>query len=77
MSEVLGVIEPVADQKLIWCIESDKFDLVLEVIGNPFVQQRTDCQRSWLALSHMVYQTFQRLPRIDDVFDEEDVFSRE
>jgi hypothetical protein len=42
MPKALGVIQPVSDQELVWCVESHELRLVLELFGDVLVQQSTD-----------------------------------
>src|SRR5687768_4748240 len=73
MAEVLRVIQPISNQKLVRRIETDESRLVLQPFGDPFVQQRTDLERPRFPLLKYSHQTIQRAPGINNIFDQKDV----
>ena len=44
MAEILRVIEPISNQKFIRSIKTNELRLESQILGNPFMEQRTDLQ---------------------------------
>src|SRR5437667_47593 len=75
--EVLGVIEPVADEERARCVESDELWLQHEVRSEMLVQQRANLQTLRVPLPQQRHQSVQRLSRIDDVLDQQNMLTPE
>src|SRR4026208_1716437 len=74
MAEVLRVIQPISNHKLVGRIETNELRVVLQSFGNPLVQQRTDLERPRLPIFKYRHQTIQCASGIDNIFDQKDVF---
>ena len=75
MTEVLGMIQSIPNQKLMWSIKSDESRLVFESTGDSLVQQRAYLERARLPITEYMHQTIQRSPGIHDVLYQKDVLS--
>src|SRR5215208_740056 len=73
MAEILRVIQPVSNQKFIRRIKTHELRIVLQTVGNSFVKQRTNLQRSWLPLLQYSDETIQSASRIDDVLNQQNI----
>ena len=77
MAEILRVVEPIAHEKFVGRIKSDKLRLVLELGRNVLVKQRANFELAWSSLSEEGHQAVQGPSRIDDVLDEKYVLPLE
>src|SRR2546426_890141 len=75
--EVLGVIQPVPDEEYPRGIEPDELWLEHQVLSQMFVQQRADLQTLRVPLPQQRHEPVQGLPRVDDVLDQQDMFTPE
>ena len=55
MTEVLGMIQSIPNQKLMWSIKSDESRLVFEPTGDSLVQQRTYLERARLPITEYAH----------------------
>jgi len=68
MAEVLRVIQPISNQKLVRRIETNELRIVLQSIRDSLMEQRTDLERPWLPILKYRHQTIQCTAGIDNVF---------
>src|SRR5437868_1646770 len=73
MAEILRVIQPISNQKLIRRIETNELRFKLQSFGDPFVQERTYLERPRFPLLQYSHETIQSAPRINDVLDQKNV----
>ncbi len=70
------MIEPVPHEERARGVEPDERRLQLQVLGDMLVQQGTNLQTPRVTRPQQRYQPVQRLPRINDILDQEDMFPR-
>ncbi len=73
MAKLAGVVEAVSDDKLVLDLESDVFDLDVDLAAAGLAQEARGSKRFRLAGAHDVLQIMQRETGIDDIFDDNDV----
>ena len=77
MTIVLGVVEPVADQKRRWRPEPDEAELRARLGRQLLVEQRADGQAPRPPRAQQRHQALQGLPGINNILDQEDMFALE
>ena len=60
MAEIFRVIETITNKELRWCIKSDEFDFVVQLVSNPFMQQSANFERAGLSLAQNRQQLVER-----------------
>ena len=73
VAELAGIVETVSDDESVLDLESDVFDLDVDLAAAGLAQQAGGSQRFRIAGAQNVLQIMQRQARIDDVFDDNDV----
>ena len=73
VAELTGVVEAVADDELVLDLESDIFDLDVDLAAAGLAQQAGGPQDFRVAGAQDILQVVQREARVDDVFDDNDV----
>src|SRR6185503_10064833 len=71
--EVLRMIQAVSDQEQRWRIETNELCFQLQLFSHMFVQQRANLETLRTPPLQQRDQLVQRLARVDDVLDEQDV----
>ena len=75
MTEVLGMIQSIPNQKLMWSIESHESRLVIESIRNPLVQQGANLERATLPITDYMHQTNERPAGIENVHHQQHILT--
>ena len=73
MAEILRVIKPITNQKLIRRIKTNELRLELQSFGDPFVEERAYLQRPGFTLLQYSHETIQSAPGINNVLNQKDV----
>src|SRR5687767_2753907 len=75
MTKVLGVIEPISDQKGRWSPEPYETELRARLGRQLLVEERADGQASRPPCSQQRHQALQRLASINNILDQQDMFA--
>lgn len=67
MAKVLGVIQAVPNQKLVWRIKSNEPYFILQVLGHMLVEKRANIQRPRPSFHEEPDEPVKRPPGIDDI----------
>ena len=71
----LGVVEPVADHKLIGNFKTDKLGVDVDHPAIGLIQQDAQRKRCGIALFEPLQEVIERPPTVDDIFDHQHVLS--
>lgn len=69
------MIQTVPDQKFVRRVETDEPRGMTELCRDVFVQHGADFERTGFTIVQQIDEPVERTPRIDDVFDQQDVFT--
>ena len=73
VSVPLGIVEPVADHEFVLDVEALEIRFDGHNAARVFIEQRADLDRRGLSRIEHAYQVRERVARIDDILDDDDV----
>jgi len=68
---LIGVVKAISDDKLVWDVETDIFDIQRAGNNLGLAEHRHDLNRVWVAATQVLHQIAQRLPGVYDVLNNE------